>query len=252
MSTFSFQLPALSALSNLSQEMQLRKIRGYLYQLTEQLRYTLGNLDTENLTPAAAKKLDGAANKDAVDASLEQSFAKSERQYKEALSQIIAAADAVTAAYSAEMNVLSDRIQSDVEARYALKSDVEQSALSISSRVTQNAGDITAAFTRVLQLEDAVGSFRQETFSTFIRFDAGGVELGRTDSEFRCRLTNERLSFLQGANEVAFISNNRLYITDAVVTGTLSLGHTGVGFYDFQREANGSLSLVYRGANESF
>ena len=246
MSTFSFQLPALSALSNLSQEMQLRKIRGYLYQLTEQLRYTLGNLDTENLTPAAAKKLDGAANKDAVDASLEQSFAKSERQFKEALSQII------TAAYSTEMNVLSDRIQSDVEARYALKSDVEQSALSISSRVTQNAGDITAAFTRVLQLEDAVGSFRQETFSTFIRFDAGGVELGRTDSEFRCRLTNERLSFLQGANEVAFISNNRLYITDAVVTGTLSLGHTGVGFYDFQREANGSLSLVYRDANESF
>ena len=70
MSTFSFQLPALSALSNLSQEMQLRKIRGYLYQLTEQLRYTLGNLDTENLTPAAAKKLDGAANKDSVDASL--------------------------------------------------------------------------------------------------------------------------------------------------------------------------------------
>ena len=252
MSTFSFQLPALSALSNLSQEMQLRKIRGYLYQLTEQLRYTLGNLDTENLTPAAAKKLDGTANKDAVDASLALSFAKSERQYKEALSQIIAAADAVTAAYSAEMNVLSDRIQSDVEARYALKSDVEQSALSISSRVTQNAGDITAAFTRVLQLEDAVGSFRQETFSTFIRFDAGGVELGRTDSEFRCRLTNERLSFLQGANEVAFISNNRLYITDAVVTGTLSLGHTGVGFYDFQREANGSLSLVYRDANESF
>ena len=252
MSTFSFQLPALSALSNLSQEMQLRKIRGYLYQLPEQLRYTLGNLDTENLTPAAAKKLDGAANKDAVDASLELSFAKSERQYKEALSQIIAAADAVTAAYSAEMNVLSDRIQSDVEARYALKSDVEQSALSVSSRVTQNAGDITAAFTRVLQLEDAVGSFRQETFSTFIRFDAGGVELGRTDSEFRCRLTNERLSFLQGANEVAFISNNRLYITDAVVTGTLSLGHTGVGFYDFQREANGSLSLVYRDANESF
>ena len=148
--------------------------------------------------------------------------------------------------------MLSDRIQSEVEARYALKSDVEQSALSISSRVTQNAGDITAAFTRVLQLEDAVGSFRQETFSTFIRFDAGGVELGRTDSEFRCRLTNERLSFLQGANEVAFISNNRLYITDAVVTGTLSLGHTGVGFYDFQREANGSLSLVYRDANESF
>lgn len=246
MSAFSLPLPAIDTLSNLSEQAQLQKIRGYLYQLTQQLRYVLSNLDTENFTPAAARKIEHAAAQSDVTDALFQSCAKSEKNFQDALSRIVSAADAISASYSAEMNVLSDRIQSHVQARYALKEDVRQSEYNVLSQVTQNAGDITAAFTRVLALEDALGSFSQETFSTFIRFDADGVELGRSDSDFRCRLSNERLSFLQGANVVAYISNNRLYITDAAVTGTFSIGNDAVGWYDWKCEANGSLSLCFR------
>ena len=246
MSLFSLQLPSLESLTSCESDVQMRKIRGYLYQLTEQLRYVLSNLDTDNFVATTAQKLSHAADAKDVQSAIENTQVKAETDFRRALSAIIEAADTVTANYSAEMQVLQDKIQSDVSAKYALRDDMEKSNYTLESRITQTASDLTAAFTRVLMLEDAVGSFSNRTFSTFIRFDAEGIELGRSDSDFRCRLTNERLSFLQGSNAIAYISNHRLHISDAVIGGTLSIGQTGTGFYDFQREANGSLSLVYR------
>ena len=247
----SFHLPSLESLTTLSGEAQMRKIRGYLYQLTEQLKFILGNLETENFTASTARKIENAADQDETAQAIAATQDKSQANFRTALAQIIASAESVTANYSAELTELSDRIQSQVRADYALKDDVSQSLASLTSTVTQNATDITATFTRVAHLEQAVGGFSDERFSAYIRFDADGMELGRADSDFRCRLSNRRLSFLQGANEVAYVSDNRLYILDAAVTGTLTIGHGGVGCYDFQREVNGSLSLVFRAAEDT-
>jgi len=247
MSLFSLQLPSQEALANASTDVQMRKIRGYLYQLTEQLRYVLNNLDTENFVTVTAQKIAQAADKDDMQEGIDTALTKSEADFQKSLAAIIEAADAVTANYSSDLQVLNDSIRSDVAANYALADDLVQTNLELTSRVTQNASDVTAVFSRVMQLEDSVGSFSNETFSTYIRFDAGGIELGRSDSDFRCRLTNERLSFLQGANQIAYVSNHRLHISDAVIGGTLSIGSETAGYYDWQREANGSLSLVSRG-----
>lgn len=55
----SFTLPEIKD-SDLNSGKERRKILEYLYQLTEQLRYVLSNLDEENLAPALAEKLDGS------------------------------------------------------------------------------------------------------------------------------------------------------------------------------------------------
>ena len=246
MSLFSLQLPSQEALAAAPTDVQMRKIRGYLYQLTEQLRYVLNNLDTENFVTVTAQKIAQAADKDAVQEGIDTALTKSEADFQKSLAAIIEAADAVTANYSSDMQVLQSSIQSQVSVNYALKDEVSRGQYELSSRITQNASDLTAAFTRVLRLEDAVGGFSHETFSTYIRFDSDGIELGRSDSDFRCRLTNERLCFLQGSNQIAYVSNHRLHISDAVIGGTLSIGSDGAGYYDWQQEANGSLSLVCR------
>lgn len=245
MSMLSVQLPSLESLINAPEDVRMRKLRGYLFQLTEQLKYILNNLDTENFVSVTAQKIEHAADEEKLNHSLETALTKSEADFQKALSAIIEAADRMTASFSSEMQVLNDSIRSDVSANYVLVDDMAHNNLTLSSRISQNASDVTAAFSRVLELEDAVGNFSNETFSSYIRFDADGIALGRSDSDFHCRLTNERLSFLQGSNEIAYVSNHRLYISDAVIDGSLSLGTPQIGFYNWQREANGSLSLVF-------
>ena len=40
------------------------------------------------------------------------------------------------------------------------------------------------------------------------------MELGRTDSPFIMRLSNEKLSFMQSGMEIAYFSNNKLNVNE--------------------------------------
>lgn len=59
-------------------------------------------------------------------------------------------------------------------------------------------------------------------------------------TEFRTILTAKKLSFYQGENEVAYISNNQLCITAAEITGELTLG-------PWQISHNGGFSIKWIG-----
>ena len=65
------------------------------------------------------------------------------------------------------------------------------------------------------------------------------MELGRSDSPFKTQLTNEKLSFTENDEEVAYISNNSMYITQARVTNTLSVGEENTGWFDWTMISSG-------------
>lgn len=56
-----FELPSFTE-EDLSDKKQAKKIMEYLYQLTEQLRYTLANLDEENFTKEFSESVGGGEN----------------------------------------------------------------------------------------------------------------------------------------------------------------------------------------------
>ena len=72
------------------------------------------------------------------------------------------------------------------------------------------------------------------------------IELGRVGNSFVAKLSNEKLAFLQDNVEIAYISNNKLYITDAEVKNKLTIGNATNGYFDFIPRANGNLSLKWR------
>lgn len=76
----------------------------------------------------------------------------------------------------------------------------------------------------------------QQSVSAYMRFDNTGVlELGRSDSDFKTQITNQRMSFLERGNEVAYISNQSMYITQARVTNTLTIGkNDGNGYFNWE------------------
>ena len=66
---------------------------------------------------------------------------------------------------------------------------------------------------------------RLDAQEQYIRFRNGNIELGRTDSEVKLVLQNDRISFMTGNSESAYISDNQLYITDSTILRRLRIGH---------------------------
>lgn len=88
----------------------------------------------------------------------------------------------------------------------------------------------------------------QEHIDQFIRMDDNGIAIGKLGSPFSVRITNTQMSFLQGTRVVAYLSNDRLYITDAEIVNRLSLGRPGSGFFEFEPRTNGNLTFKFRSA----
>ena len=66
----------------------------------------------------------------------------------------------------------------------------------------------------------------------------GVVTLGTSGSEIVLRQRNDRVYFEQNGQEVAYISNNQLYITDAQFLNSIRIGN-----FAFIPRSNGSLGF---------
>lgn len=103
---------------------------------------------------------------------------------------------------------------------------VPWSGNSYNSRVQQTADGILISLASKIteaeaqQLVDAYG----EVVEQYLRFAAGVLELGETNSQFKALLSNTKLAFT-GADgrEVAWISNSQLFISEAVLNGALTI-----------------------------
>ena len=87
----------------------------------------------------------------------------------------------------------------------------------------------------------------QQGVSNYMRYDnTGTLTLGKTDNNFQTQLTNTKMAFMEGSSEVAYISNQSMFITTARVTDTLSLGtNNGYGYFDWVVTPTG-LGLKWR------
>ena len=71
------------------------------------------------------------------------------------------------------------------------------------------------------------------------------MELGQINSPFTASLDNKKLAFLENDKEVAYISNNKMHITQAEIGHSLKIGNVEQGFFTWQEGANGNLSLKW-------
>lgn len=70
------------------------------------------------------------------------------------------------------------------------------------------------------------------------------IELGEGDSEFKLRITNTQIMFMEGSNIVAHINNQSLHIKKAVIEEELQQG----GFV-WKVRSNGNMGLVWKGVS---
>lgn len=111
----------------------------------------------------------------------------------------------------------------------------------LSTQLKQTRDEFLFQFNNYKQLLDKTGKVMEQRFNDFsryIRFKAGNIELGDINSPFKALITHKKISFLKGDMEVAYMSNNKLYITDAYVINSLRIGN-----FEFSVQENGNLSF---------
>ena len=147
---------------------------------------------------------------------------------------------------SSKIDQTAEQITSEVSQKYMLLTEKDAIYQYVQTMISQSATDITMSFRNDLtEVENQVVVNKQE-IDKYIRFSANGIELGDMLSPFKAQISNIKISFLQNNQEIAYISNNTLYITKAMFLEKISIGNSQSGQYDWIIRTNGNMSLKYR------
>lgn len=142
---------------------------------------------------------------------------------------------------SVEISKSETNIMSRVSEDYYLKDETDSLISSVSTTVEQNKNSVDILFNQYsANLEDLSENTdtKFEEIKKYIRFVDGKILLGKVGNELELQLENDRISFLQSNSEVAYFSNNKMYVTDGEYTNSLVLGQ-----FAFLPRSNGNLSF---------
>ena len=135
-----------------------------------------------------------------------------------------------------------------MQATYARASDMTQVQEKVGTLSEQTESNYTWAVTRINQMQTDLDNSREATeeelavLRTYMTFGEDGLSIGKTGNPFTFRVVNDRLAFYMNDTEVAYLSNNKLYVTQAEILAKLIIGK-----FAFEPQSNGNLSLIYNG-----
>lgn len=160
------------------------------------------------------------------DVQISSDYEAVKQTYADALQQIEEAKKEL----NSSMQKQDDLIRTEVSETYYSKEDTDVKLGEISSAMEQTAEGFELQFKNFQTNLNNINADQTNKFNElykYIRFVGGSIELGdRSDGSANITLTieNDRISFKQSGQEIAYLSNNQLYITDANVANSMILG----------------------------
>lgn len=244
MTGLSFSLPGLEQVSD------PRQLRNCLLRLTEELQYALSHLGNENFSIETQKQLSDMARSAQKAGELAiQTDQKAQGEFRKMYEQIVQTADQLSSEFTVTLMEKEESIISQVTEDFTAKSDTMQLEETFRSELEQTSQKIEMRFSDAAsmteQVEGELEEYRNQV-DTYIQFSTDGITLGKRDSPFTAVLGQERLSFLQNGKEIAYLSNNKLYITSTEVLDRFTVGNSASGFFDWIPRANGNLGMKWR------
>jgi hypothetical protein len=220
----SFRLPEINAPTT---DGQLRQLRSYLYQLTEQLNLAMESVDDE-ISKQNQTVSDAVAASDTPEGKL--------KTFNSVKALIIKSADII--------NAYTDEITRQLDGQYVAQSEFGTYMETTSQQIAENSTSIVQLFRNLQTISDTVDSIEETSILANAYIKTGllyyaedgspvyGLEIGQTNTvdgaetfDKFARFAANRLSFYDNNDvEVAYISDYRLVITNAEVKGSLTVG----------------------------
>ena len=223
--SFDFNYPNISAPTDKG---QIEQIRSYLYQFIDQLKFALNSLESSN--EKAIQQVSQSSKKTTNTAE------EAQTTFNSLKALIIKSADIVESYYEEFNKKFSGSYvaQSDYG---TFVQDTEQSIKANNERIEQTFANIQGIITDIENLEHSLIEANAHIKSGLLFYDEKGVpiyglEVGQRNEidgvevfNKYARFTSDRLSFYdKNDTEVAYISDYKLFITNAQISGSLTLG----------------------------
>lgn len=146
----------------------------------------------------------------------------------------------------------ANEITSKVSETYVSNSAFEHYQKDVSSQFTQTKKDFTWSINQSVTdaknemsgqingVNGRVDGLKETTdnVNNYMSFDKDGLTLGKSDSAFKTKITNQEWSIQKNGAKVTYINDQTMYITDGQFTQSLKIGNFG-----FVPRANGSLDF---------
>lgn len=218
--SFDFKLPNITATTN---EGKVEQLRGYLYQLVDQLKWALNSIDS-----GGTKVLQQGSKT----TSKELTEQEAQATFGSIKSLIIKSADIVES--------YAETISEKLVGEYVAKSDFGTYQENTEKTINETSKGVDTLYKSVQKITTDVEKLIEVNArirSGILDYDENdapvyGLEIGQINEidgvevfNKYARFTSDRLSFFDKNNiEVAYISDYRLYITNAQIAGSLVLG----------------------------
>lgn len=168
---------------------------------------------------------------------LSSDYEASKKVYADALARI----DNAVKITDSQINKEKDAIRTEISEKYYDKENLDSQFGEISSKIEQTKNSFNFEFTNFKA--DIDSSIKQNNVSLneihkYIRFIDGNIYLGAEDNPVQLIEKNDRISFVQAGSEVAYFSNNKMYVNDGQFNNTLRIGN-----FEFSPRPNGSLDF---------
>ena len=224
--SFNITIPNISSTTDRG---KLEQIRSYLYQLAEQLNWALNTLESN--AGAVTRQSNQSTKK-----TESETEAQAQASFSYTKSLIISSADIINAYY--------DELNEKFSGQYVAQSDFGTYIENTSQEITKNSTETENVFVSIQEIIGAVAEIESNLNEVNARIKSGvldyddkglpiyGLEIGQTNEidgvkvfNKYARFMSDKLAFYdKNDTEVAYISDYKLYITNAHVSGTLTLG----------------------------
>lgn len=221
-------------------EAKIAQIQSYLVQFVSQLQYALYSIEEQE--KEYVERIENKQKEITPEKEAESTF-------NSIKSLIIKSADIV--------NAYSEEINRELSGLYVAQSDFGIYSQETSRRIEANSQYTKDVFVNVQKISSSLSEIGDVVIETNKYIKSGeldtdeenraivGIEVGETnDGVFSryARFTSERLSFFNSNGiEIAYVSGQKLYITEAEITGNLTLG---------KYEIDTSDGLIFRWAGD--
>ena len=206
----------------------------YLFQMAQQLNLALGQLESGGTGAASGggtSTHQGTARKESTGyQELKSLIVKTARLVKRQMEQLSARLEGEYVAVS-DFGTYVERLSAYLEANpealtqyYSFFADLQASTETVSAAFEQYRLETEGYIrTGIVCYDGAVPQYGVAVGQNLICREVDG-ETVVEQNDFRATFTASKLSFWQDASEVAYVSNNRLYITNITVLEGMSIG----------------------------
>ena len=129
----------------------------------------------------------------------------------------------------------------EISETYTSKNEFGSYQETIATQFDQTAKGFDLTFKNLIEQIETLDDDTRATFDEivkYIRFVDGNIILGKVGNELELKIRHDRIQFIQSGVEVAYFSNNKLYVTDGEFINSLKLGN-----FAFIPRENGSLDF---------